>query len=81
MLRLVMKLTLMGTLLMAPIAPLVITHAFAHGGGGGAAEGAAVVGRRRSRWWRVRWCQLETGAAGAGGLERELVALLAADTV
>ena len=41
-LRFVIKLSLVGTLLMAPIVPLLITHAFAHaGGGGGAGAGGA----------------------------------------
>ena len=55
MLRLVIKLALMGTLLMAPIAPLVITHAFAHGGGGGGGGGAGGGGGGAG------------GGAGSGG--------------
>src|SRR5690242_5998711 len=48
------KLSLVGALLMAPIVPTVITHAFAHGSGGGGGAGGGAGGGGGA------------GAAGAG---------------
>ena len=56
MLRLVIRFSLVGTLLMALIAPPVITHAFTHGGGGGGGGGPGAGGGAGGG-----------GAGGAGG--------------
>ena len=57
MLRLVIKLSLVGMLLMAPIVPQVITHAVAHGGGDGGGGGGGGAGGAGASG---------AGAAGAG---------------